>query len=68
MSPRPPYVVIVASVAGGSIQRRYELPLDPDEIDRQAFLRWFLDVAPAFATRNASGPVEFWREDLQRVP
>jgi len=41
----PPYVKFTARM-NESFERAYELPRDHDDADRQAFVRWLLEVTP----------------------
>lgn len=61
MSPSSRYVVVYAET-NGTIRRNYELPVENDGVDRQAFIRWLLDVLPSMAERMQGTRVELWQE------
>jgi hypothetical protein len=58
---KPRYVVIVA-IINTNIRRQYEMPVEADDIDRQIFQRWLLDVIPTVDKRYQMR-VELYRED-----
>lgn len=53
------YVTVVALIDAG-ISRQYELPLNPDETDRKAFLRWLFDMVPSVNQRTYGGRCELY--------
>jgi len=55
--------VIVHALINQSIRRQYELPVEADGVDQQAFHRWLLDVLPSVSERSGGQRVELWKED-----
>ncbi len=47
-----------------NVERRYELPDQLDDVDRQAFMRWVLEVLPDGQARfGSTGPALLWKEE-----
>jgi len=63
--PYAPTHRIVTARIRASIERRYELPKETDDVDRLAFQRWLLDVIPSREERFGQGAlVELWYDDV----
>lgn len=59
--------IVVTALIRGAIERRYELPAEFDDVDRQSFVRWLFEVMPTRDERYQNGPVEVWYDDWGRL-